>query len=95
MAVCLLEIADGGKAGDETKEKERKEMKKEATKLMGRVPDLRQKIAGKSIPLEVRLLCSIIHHPEFSSTSTSPNNLSCPTPYIPFFPFPLTYLHPN
>ncbi|KAF9446913.1 hypothetical protein P691DRAFT_803254 [Macrolepiota fuliginosa MF-IS2] len=39
MAVCLLEL------GDESR-------KKEAAKLLEKVPDLRQKIAGKSIPLE-------------------------------------------
>lgn len=41
MAVCLIEI--GGE--DNTKE---------AAKLMEQVPGLRQKIAGKSIPLEAR-----------------------------------------
>lgn len=45
MAVCLLEI------GDETQ-------KKEAAELLEKVPDLRQRIAGKSIPLEVRLSLS-------------------------------------
>jgi hypothetical protein len=42
MAVCLLEI--GGADNIE-----------EASKLMEKVPGLRQKIAGKSIPLEVRI----------------------------------------
>ncbi len=42
MSVCLLEI------GDDTQ-------KKEAAKLLEKVPELRQRIAGKSIPLEVRL----------------------------------------
>jgi hypothetical protein len=46
MAVCLLE-SRGGKDGEaETAAVE------EARKLMERVPTLRQKIAGKSIPLE-------------------------------------------
>jgi len=45
MAVCLLEV------GDEVQ-------KQEAAKLMDKVPGLRQKIAGKSIPLEV---CQIFH----------------------------------
>lgn len=41
MAVCLLEIG---------------ESVEEAKKLMAKVPSLRQKIAGKSIPFEV-LFC--------------------------------------
>jgi hypothetical protein len=53
MAVCLLEI--GG---------EDVEMRKEAAHLMGQVPSLRQKIAGKSIPLEV---CHASYHfPSFT-----------------------------
>ena len=43
MAVCLLEIS-----GSE-------EEKNEAAKVLEKVPSLRQKIAGKSIPLEVSL----------------------------------------
>ena len=43
MAVCLLEIG--------TSEQE----KKDAVKVLAKVPSLRQKIAGKSIPLEVSL----------------------------------------
>jgi len=50
MAVCLLEISKTD--GDETK---KKESIAEAAKLMEKVPGLRQKIAGKSIPLEVFL----------------------------------------
>ncbi|KAJ6628153.1 hypothetical protein B0H10DRAFT_1991650 [Mycena sp. CBHHK59/15] len=44
MAVCLLESAGDGADGSAQRE--------EARKLMERVPGLRQKIAGKSIPLE-------------------------------------------
>ncbi|KAF5358693.1 hypothetical protein D9758_007656 [Tetrapyrgos nigripes] len=60
MAVCLLELADVQDAG-ETKPSSNtnkvprlssKEMRAQATELMKKVPGLRQKIAGKSIPLE-------------------------------------------
>jgi Protein of unknown function (DUF3808) len=59
MAICLLEIGsddDGEKDSNdvEAKKKRRLESKEEAAKLMVRVPGLRQKIAGKSIPLEVQ-----------------------------------------
>ena len=43
VAVCLLQLG-----GDEERA--------EAVKLMGEVPKLRQRIAGKSIPLEVSFL---------------------------------------
>lgn len=64
MAVGLLELADALERGELesepkaniTNEKARTpaKMREEATKLMEKVPGLRQKIAGKSIPLEVR-----------------------------------------
>ncbi|KAJ7612624.1 hypothetical protein FB45DRAFT_939423 [Roridomyces roridus] len=48
MAVCLLASSEG-----EVKEEDGTgKRKEEAMKLMERVPELRQKIAGKSIPLE-------------------------------------------
>ena len=59
MAVCLLESGSGdddekdSNDAEATKER-RSKSKEEAAKLMVRVPSLRQKIAGKSIPLEVR-----------------------------------------
>ena len=52
MAVCLLESGSEDSNDGETKMK--KQLKEEAAKLMVRVPGLRQKIAGKSIPLEVQ-----------------------------------------
>ena len=57
MAVCLLESANGADddTGSNDTEAKKKEWKEEAINLMARVPGLRQKIAGKSIPLEVRL----------------------------------------
>jgi hypothetical protein len=59
MAICLLEIGsdddDEKDSNDvDSKKKRNLESKEEAAKLMVRVPGLRQKIAGKSIPLEVR-----------------------------------------
>lgn len=65
MAVSLLELADALERGEaldaasgitdkNKKERTPQEMREEATKLMEKVPNLRQKIAGKSIPLEVR-----------------------------------------
>ena len=49
MAVCLLELA-----------REDEEKKKEAARLMEGVPGLRQKIAGKSIPMEVCLFSLLL-----------------------------------
>ena len=58
MAICLWESGSGDDEKDSndvelTKER-RSKSKEEAAKLIIRVPGLRQKIAGKSIPLEVR-----------------------------------------
>ncbi|KAF9491319.1 hypothetical protein BDN71DRAFT_1398587 [Pleurotus eryngii] len=47
-AVCLLQLSLDASQPDE----KRREMKKEAITLMEKVPGLRQRIAGKSIPLE-------------------------------------------
>ena len=58
--MCLFEIGSNDDDNEkdsndvESKKKRRLESKEEAAKLMVRVPGLRQKIAGKSIPLEVR-----------------------------------------
>ena len=59
MAVCLLESGsdddDEKNSSDvEMTNERRSKSKEEAAKMMVRVPCLRQKIAGKSIPLEVR-----------------------------------------
>jgi hypothetical protein len=68
MAICLLELA-----------REDEEKKKEAARLMERVPELRQKIAGKSIPMEV---CCFIYCLPFSFPSLRPYPVSC----LSFFP---------
>ena len=47
MAVCLLQLGT-------------KDDIKEASKLMAKVPGLRQKIAGKSIPVEVSTRCTLL-----------------------------------
>ncbi|KAF7427802.1 hypothetical protein PC9H_007018 [Pleurotus ostreatus] len=47
-AVCLLQLSMDASQPEE----KRREMKKEAIALMEKVPGLRQRIAGKSIPLE-------------------------------------------
>ncbi|KAG6899072.1 hypothetical protein C0995_007246, partial [Termitomyces sp. Mi166 len=56
LAACLLEDWDTDIDADtdttKPKTKTKEERKKEAERLMKRVPDVRQKIAGKSIPLE-------------------------------------------
>ncbi|KAK7451747.1 hypothetical protein VKT23_012426 [Stygiomarasmius scandens] len=54
MAVCLLELADIIDRGNQESKSgpSSKEMREQAAKLMEQVPSLRQKIAGKSIPLE-------------------------------------------
>ncbi|KAG6915424.1 hypothetical protein DXG01_011573 [Tephrocybe rancida] len=51
LAACLLEDWDTDTDTPEGKKKKEERMK-EAEKLMARVPHVRQKIAGKSIPLE-------------------------------------------
>jgi hypothetical protein len=48
MAVCLLESTK------DVADAEKKKRRDEAARMMARVPGLRQKIAGKSIPMEVR-----------------------------------------
>jgi len=55
MAVCLLESTVGD-------ERELKQRTTEAIRLMEKVPGLRQKIAGKSIPLEVRSSHFLVSH---------------------------------
>ena len=77
MSICLLEIGsddDGEKSPNdvEAKRKRRLESKEEAAKLMVGVPGIRQKIAGKSIPLEVR---SQFHLLRRSYLSFSPQKL--------------------
>ena len=62
MAVCLLESGSEDSNDGETKMK--KQLKEEAAKLMVRVPGLRQKIAGKSIPLEVQYTLFLFSIPQ-------------------------------
>ena len=71
MAICLLESGSGddGNSNDVKAKKRKLELKEEVAKLMVRVPDLRQKVAGKSIPLEVRSL----FHPFSKSHFTLPS----------------------
>ncbi|KAF8070007.1 hypothetical protein FPV67DRAFT_1753952 [Lyophyllum atratum] len=52
LAACLLEDWDTDDLTTEEGRKKKEERMGEAGRLMGRVPGLRQKIAGKSIPLE-------------------------------------------
>ena len=58
MAICLWKSGSGDDEKDsndvEVTKERRSKSKEEAAKLMVRVPGLRQKITGKSIPLEVR-----------------------------------------
>ncbi|KAF8867713.1 hypothetical protein CPB84DRAFT_1859129 [Gymnopilus junonius] len=51
LAVCLIEVGN-----TKEDEKERKESLEEAARLMEKVPSLRQKIAGKSIPLRCKFV---------------------------------------
>ena len=102
MAVCLLDSVDEdeGEGDDDktdvAKEKRRLKAKEEAAKLMARVPSQRQKIAGKSIPLEVRP--SVRYHlpypPLISScnrnsshakhVNSNPNHKTSPSPLSNF-----------
>ena len=63
MAVCLLELA-----------REDEEKKKEAARLMERVPGLRQKIAGKSIPMEVSLFSLLLIFLSLRSSPAYPSS---------------------
>ena len=77
MAVCLLDTDDGGDKDNGEAKKKRLE---EAANLMARIPGLKQKIAGKSIPLEVRYLSLIYLHfpiPNSQKNKTSPSETGC------------------
>jgi hypothetical protein len=72
MAVCLLEGGSDDEKDSEMTNERRSKSKEEAAKLMVRVPCLRQKIAGKSIPLEVR---SPFHFLRKSHFTLSPSEI--------------------
>ena len=63
MAVCILELA-----------RENEEEKKQVARLMERVPGLRQKIAGKSIPMEVCLLSLLLIFLSLRSSPAYPSS---------------------
>ena len=80
MAVCLLE-SEGDYDDDEMKKNRRSESKAAAAGLMARVQGLRQKIAGKSIPLEVRSLptpCCLFFFQQLSLFSSETRRTKSP-----------------